>query len=68
MKKNTFEEKLENSKELLKKLMNPDVTLEESVKLYEKGLKNIQEAQSLIEDAKEKIRVIEQINVKKKKV
>ncbi len=62
MKNNTFEEKLKNSKELLEKLMNPDITLEESVKLYEDGLKNIKDAQKLIEDAKTKISIIEQSN------
>ena len=58
----SFEEKLEHSKELLEKLMNPEITLEESVKLYEEGLKNIKEAQILIEEAKTKITVIEQAN------
>jgi len=62
MKNETFEEKLEHSKELLEKLMNPEITLEESVKLYEEGLKNIKEAQTLIEEAKTKITVIEQAN------
>ena len=62
MKNKSFEEKLEHSKELLEKLMNPEVTLEESVKLYEEGLKNIKEAQTLIEEAKTKITVIEQAN------
>ncbi|MBT8348964.1 MAG: exodeoxyribonuclease VII small subunit [Sulfurovum sp.] len=62
MKNETFEEKLEHSKELLEKLMNPEITLEESVKLYEAGLKNIKEAQTLIEEAKTKITVIEQAN------
>jgi len=62
MKNSTFEEKLEHSKELLEKLMNPEITLEESVKLYEEGLKNIKEAQILIEEAKTKITIIEQVN------
>ncbi len=62
MKNKTFEEKLEHSKELLEKLMNPEITLEESVKLYEGGLQNIKEAQTLIEEAKMKITVIEQAN------
>jgi exodeoxyribonuclease VII small subunit len=62
MKNETFEEKLEHSKALLEKLMNPEITLEESVKLYEEGLKNIKEAQTLIEVAKTKINVIEQAN------
>jgi len=62
MKTQSFEEKLEHSKELLEKLMDPEITLEESVKLYEEGLKNIKEAQTLIEEAKTKITVIEQAN------
>ena len=62
MKHSTFEEKLEHSKALLEKLMNPEITLEESVKLYEEGLKNIKEAQTLIEEAKTKITVIDQAN------
>ena len=62
MKHTTFEEKLAHSKELLEKLMSPEITLEESVKLYEEGLKNINEAQKLIEEARTKITVIEQAN------
>jgi len=62
MKNATFEEKLEHSKVLLEKLMNPEITLEESVTLYEEGLKNIKEAQRLIEEAKTKITIIEQAN------
>ena len=62
MKEQSFEDKLEHSKVLLEKLMNPEITLEESVKLYEEGLKNIKEAQTLIEEAKIKITVIEQAN------
>ena len=60
MKRETFEEKLDHSKNVLEKLMDPEITLEESVKLYEEGLKNIKEAQQLIEEAKTKITVIEQ--------
>ncbi len=62
MKTETFEEKLGYSKELLEKLMNPEITLEESVKLYEEGLKTIKEAQKLIEEAKLKVSVIDQQN------
>lgn len=60
MKNESFEEKLAYSKELLEKLMQPDITLEDSVKLYEEGLQTIKEAQKLIEEAKTKISVIEQ--------
>lgn len=59
MKRKTFEDKLAYSRELLEKLMDQDITLEESLKLYEDGLKNIKEAQKLIEEAQLKIEVIE---------
>ncbi|MEA2028507.1 MAG: exodeoxyribonuclease VII small subunit [Campylobacterota bacterium] len=60
MKPKTFEAKLEHSKEILEKLMNPEITLDESLKLYEEGVKNIKEAQNLIEKAKTKIETIDQ--------
>jgi len=60
MKPKSFEAKLESSKEILEKLMNPEMTLDESLKLYEEGIKNIKEAQNLIEKAKTKIETIEQ--------
>jgi len=59
MKTKTFEEKLAHSKALLEKLMDPEITLEQSVKLYEEGLKTIKEAQAMIEDAKLKVETIE---------
>ena len=59
MNNKTFEEKLTESKAILEKLMDPEVTLEESVKLYEQGLATIKEAQAMIEEAKLKVAVIE---------
>ena len=59
MNNKTFEEKLSESKAILEKLMDPEVTLEESVKLYEQGLATIKEAQAMIEEAKLKVAVIE---------
>jgi len=61
MKNNTFEEKLAHSKTVLEKLMDPEITLERSVKLYEEGLKTIKEAQTMIEDAKLKVETIEKV-------
>jgi len=58
MKKETFEDKLIKSKELLEKLMDPDITLEDSVKTYDEGLKNIKSAQTMIEKAKQKVEII----------
>ena len=60
MKNETFEQKLEHSKELLQKLMNPEITLEDALKVYQEGLSEIKEAQKLIEDAKLKIQTIDQ--------
>jgi exodeoxyribonuclease VII small subunit len=59
MKTKSFEERLSHSKELLEKLINPEITLEESIKLYEEGLSTIKEAQQMIEEAKIKIQTIE---------
>ena len=59
MKTDTFEKKLDASKEILNKLMDPAITLEESLKLYENGLKEIATAQQMIEEAKTKIEIIE---------
>jgi exodeoxyribonuclease VII small subunit len=59
MKAETFEAKLEESKKLLNQLMDPAITLEESLKLYENGLKQINDAQRMIEEAKIKIETIE---------
>lgn len=55
-----FEAKLTNAKEILEKLMHPEVTLEESVLLYEEGLRTLKEAQKLLEEAQLKIETIEQ--------
>jgi exodeoxyribonuclease VII small subunit len=59
MKTDSFEQKLEESKEILNRLMNPEITLEESLKLYKEGIKRIKLAQKMIEEAKVKIKTIE---------
>lgn len=48
----SFEEKVENAKELLEKLSNPDITLSSSVEIYKNGMKELDEAQKLLETAK----------------
>jgi exodeoxyribonuclease VII small subunit len=58
MENRTFEEKLELIKKILNKLIEPNITLQESIRLYEKGLKNIKEAQKIIEEAKTKIKMV----------
>ena len=55
-----FEQRLSNAKETLETLMNPDITLEESVKAYERGMKELKEAQKILEDAQIKINIIKE--------
>ena len=47
-----FEDKITQAKELLEKLSNPQITINESLKLYNDGLKELDLAQKLLEDAK----------------
>ena len=52
MKVKDFEKKIEISKEILEKLMDPSVTLEESMNLYKEGVKELKEASRMLEYAK----------------
>ena len=58
VKANDFEGRLEEAKKILEKLMDPELTLEESVKAYEAGTKVLKEAQKILEDAREQIEKI----------
>ena len=53
-----FEVKLEKAKVILEKLMNPEITLSESVKAYESGMKELQEAQKMLESAQLQVEII----------
>lgn len=55
MAKSDFETKLEGAKKTLEVLMNPEITLQESVKAYEKGMKELSDAQKILQDAQLKI-------------
>jgi len=58
MAKVDFETKLENAKKTLEVLMNPEITLQNSVKAYEKGMKELSDAQKILEEATIKIQEI----------
>ena len=58
MAKAEFETKLESAKITLEILMNPEITLQESVKAYEKGMKELEDAQKMLENAELKIQEI----------
>ncbi len=47
-----FESKIEEAQKLLEKLIEPDITLSKSVEVYKKGLKELEEAQKLLDEAK----------------
>ncbi|QOY51169.1 exodeoxyribonuclease VII small subunit [Candidatus Sulfurimonas baltica] len=55
-----FESKLESAKQILETLMNPDITLQESVEAYEKGMSELNKAQKILEDAVIKITEIKE--------
>lgn len=46
-----FEKKLSDAKLVLEKLMDPELTLDLSVKSYKEGMKTLQEAQKILEEA-----------------
>ncbi len=58
MEQSSFEEKLELGKKYIEQLMDPEITLEESIEAYKKGLALIQEAQKMLEEAKLKVEEI----------
>jgi len=47
-----FEKKLKEAKELLDKLNDPEITLYEAMQYYKKGIKLLEEATKMIEEAK----------------
>ena len=47
-----FEEKITKAKELLEKLSNPQITLSDSIKVYKTGVKELEDAQKLLDEAK----------------
>jgi len=63
MKSSDFEKRIEDAKKILEKLMNPEITLSESVKLYKEGTKALKEAQKMLEKAKVEIEEIEKENI-----
>jgi exodeoxyribonuclease VII small subunit len=48
----SFETKIEEAKKLLDKLIDPEITLQDSVKVYKDGTKQLQEAQKLLDEAR----------------
>ncbi|VAY86313.1 Exodeoxyribonuclease VII small subunit [hydrothermal vent metagenome] len=47
-----FEDKIKIAKKLLDKLIDPEITLQNSVKVYKDGMKELEQAQKLLDEAK----------------
>jgi exodeoxyribonuclease VII small subunit len=47
-----FEKKLNEAKKLLEKLNDPEITLHDAMEFYKKGVKLLEEATKMIEEAK----------------
>ena len=49
---NNFEEKIENAKKILEELSNPELPLDKGVEHYKNGMKLLNEATKILEEAK----------------
>lgn len=47
-----FEDKIEKIKDIINKLNSADINLKDSMKLYNEGIKEINSAQKMLEEAK----------------
>jgi exodeoxyribonuclease VII small subunit len=48
----SFEEKLAKTKEILSELSNPEITMEQSLKLHKEGMKIVKQAQTQLDTAR----------------
>ena len=48
----SFEQKIQEAQKLLEKLIDPEITLSKSVEVYKAGLKELEAAQKLLDEAK----------------
>jgi exodeoxyribonuclease VII small subunit len=55
-----FEARLDKAKLILQKLLDSDITMSESVKAYAEGMKELQSAQKLLEEAVLHVETIKQ--------
>jgi exodeoxyribonuclease VII small subunit len=54
----SFETKITNAKAILEKLMDPALPMNESVKAYEEGMKELRIAESMLQNAQLQIQII----------
>ena len=56
---NDFESKVEAARKIMDRLMDPEIPLQESVKLYKEGMALLKEAGEILEKAKLEVETIE---------
>ncbi|MFZ2889913.1 exodeoxyribonuclease VII small subunit [Sulfuricurvum sp.] len=54
----SFETKITNAKVILEKLMDPALAMNESVKAYEEGMKELKTAEAMLQNAQLQIQII----------
>lgn len=54
----SFESKMTNAKAILEKLMDPALPMNESVKAYEEGMKELRDAETMLQNAQLQIQII----------
>ncbi|MCI4407055.1 MAG: exodeoxyribonuclease VII small subunit [Sulfuricurvum sp.] len=54
----SFESKMTNAKAILEKLMDPALPMNESVKAYEEGMKELRAAETMLQNAQIQIQII----------
>lgn len=59
----TFEQKIQNIENIITKLSHDEISLDESLKLYEQGTQKLKEAQELLEKANLIFEEIKQKNI-----
>jgi len=57
----SFETKIEEAGKLLEKLIDPNITLSESVSVYKEGMDQLQKAQKLLDEAKLQFEELSQV-------
>ena len=57
--KMSIEESFDYLDEVIEKMEDPDITLEESFSLYEKGMKVLKEATEAVDEVEKKIKLID---------
>ncbi|MCR5774632.1 MAG: exodeoxyribonuclease VII small subunit [Lachnospiraceae bacterium] len=59
-KKMTIEESFAYLDEVIRKMEDPDISLEDSFSLYEKGMKVLKEAGMAVDEVEKKVRLIDE--------